>query len=149
MPSALLQPALGVARLSTSPLGTGEDRITDDRSGSKKPRLRTSLYGRRGGRRPLGLAVSPCSKSESTPMKAMTCRQLGGPCDFAHHGEVANEVIKAQDRHLREAVASGATDHEPALTAMKGRWKRPISGMRWYRQAQRDFAARPDEPGGD
>ena len=67
----------------------------------------------------------------------------------ARHGEDANEVIKAQDRHLREAVTSGAPDHEPALTAMKGRWKRPISGMRWYRQAQRDFAALPDEPEGE
>ena len=86
--------------------------------------------------------------TKATPMKTMTCKQLGGPCDFAHHGEDANEVIKAQDRHLREAVASGATDHEAALTAMKGRWKRPISGMRWYRQAQRDFAALPDEPEG-
>jgi hypothetical protein len=24
---------------------------------------------------------------------------------------------------------------------MKGRWKRPVSGMKWYRQVQRDFAA--------
>jgi SAM-dependent methyltransferase len=31
----------------------GEDRITEDRSGSKKPRQRTSLYGRRGDRRPM------------------------------------------------------------------------------------------------
>jgi predicted small metal-binding protein len=93
------------------------------------------------------LLLDPDTKA--TLMKTMTCRHLGGPCDFAHHGEDANEVIKAQDRHLREAVASGATDHEPALTAMKGRWKRPISGMRWYRQAQRDFAALPDEPEGE
>jgi hypothetical protein len=93
------------------------------------------------------LLLDPDTKA--TLMKTMTCRQLGGPCDFAHHGEDANEVIKAQDRHLREAVASGAPDHEPALTAMKGRWKRPISGMRWYRQAQRDFAALPDEPEGE
>jgi hypothetical protein len=27
---------------------------------------------------------------------------------------------------------------------MKGRWKRPISGMGWYRQVKRDFAALPD-----
>ena len=86
--------------------------------------------------------------TKATLMKTMTCKQLGGPCDFAHHGDDANEVIKAQDRHLRDAVATGATDHEPALKEMKGRWKRPISGMRWYRQAQRDFAALPDEPGG-
>lgn len=85
---------------------------------------------------------------KATQMKAMTCRQLGGPCDLAHHGDDANEVIQAQDRHLREVVAAGDSDHEPALREMKSRWRRPISGMKWYRQAQRDFAALPDEPGG-
>ncbi len=38
-------------------------------------------------------------------MKTLTCRQLGGPCDLALSGETADDVIKAQDRHLREAVA--------------------------------------------
>ena len=73
--------------------------------------------------------------------KTMTCRQLGGACDLAHRGEDANEVIKAQDQHLKEVVAAGDRDHEPALEAMKGRWKRPVSGLKWYRQVQRDFAA--------
>lgn len=77
-------------------------------------------------------------------MKSMTCRQLGGPCDEAHTGEDHNEVITAQDRHLREAVKAGSEDHRPALEAMKGRWRRPISGLKWYRQAQRDFAALPE-----
>jgi predicted small metal-binding protein len=76
-------------------------------------------------------------------MKTMTCQQLGGPCDHAHQGADHNEVIQAQDRHLREAVAAGHADHEPALKDMKGRWKRPVSGLKWYRQVQRDFAALP------
>ena len=80
-------------------------------------------------------------------MKSMTCRQLGGVCDVAHDGDDANEVIKAQDRHLREAVAAGSSEHQPALDDMKGRWKRPVSGMRWYRQVQRDFAALPERVG--
>ena len=80
-------------------------------------------------------------------MKTMTCRQLGGACDLAHHGDDHNEVIKAQDRHLREVVAAGDPAHEPALEAMKGRWRRPVSGMRWYRQVQRDFAGIPSEAG--
>ena len=80
-------------------------------------------------------------------MKHMTCRQLGGPCDVAHHGDDANEVIKAQDEHLRDVVANGDTDHEPALKEMKGRWKRPVSGLKWYRRVQRDFAALPDDAG--
>jgi hypothetical protein len=78
-------------------------------------------------------------------MKTMTCRQLGGPCDLAHHGQNANEVIKAQDRHLKEVVAEGDTAHEPALAEMKGRWKHPISGMGWYRKAKRDFADLPSD----
>jgi hypothetical protein len=74
-------------------------------------------------------------------MTTMTCRQLGGPCDLAHEGADHNEVIHAQDAHLKAAVAAGSTEHEPALKEMKGRWKRPISGMKWYKQVQRDFAA--------
>lgn len=80
-------------------------------------------------------------------MKSMTCRQLGGPCDVAHHGDDPNEIIKAQDKHLREAVAAGHTDHETALREMKGRWKRPVSGLKWYRQVQRAFAALATDAG--
>lgn len=77
-------------------------------------------------------------------MKTMTCQQLGGPCDTAHQGTTADEVIKAQDRHLRDAVAQGAADHEQALKEMKGRWKNPIKGMGWYKKAKADFAALAD-----
>ena len=77
-------------------------------------------------------------------MKTMTCKQLGGPCDLALTGKTANDVIKAQDRHLKDVVAGGDTAHEPALKEMQGRWKNPIAGMGWYRQAKRDFAALPE-----
>jgi hypothetical protein len=79
-------------------------------------------------------------------MKQMTCSQLGGACELPHVGEDANEIIQAQDRHLREAVATGSRDHEPALRDMRARWRRPVSGMKWYRQVQRDFAALPSDP---
>ncbi len=77
-------------------------------------------------------------------MKRMTCQQLGGPCDFTHEGETADEIIKSQDAHLKEMVASGDAAHEPARAEMKGRWKRPVSGMRWYKNAKSQFAALPD-----
>jgi hypothetical protein len=78
-------------------------------------------------------------------MKTMTCKQLGGPCDFQHHGDTADAVIKAQDRHLREVVADGDDTHAVALKEMKGRWKHPISGMGWYRAAKRNFAELPED----
>ena len=78
-------------------------------------------------------------------MKAMTCRQLCGPCDFSLRGTTADEVIKAQDRHLKAKVAGGDETHESALKEMKGRWKHPLSGMAWYRNAKRNFAALPED----
>ena len=78
-------------------------------------------------------------------MKTMTCRQLGGACDLALRGETADEVIKAQDRHLREAVAAGDTTHEAALNDMKGRWKHPVKGMGWYKSTKREFAELPED----
>ena len=78
-------------------------------------------------------------------MKTMTCKQLGGPCDLPHHGDNANVVIKAQDKHLNEIVSSGDEMHKSALKEMKGRWKHPVAGMGWYRKAKRDFAALPED----
>jgi hypothetical protein len=75
----------------------------------------------------------------------MTCQQLGGPCDHELHGETADQVIKAQDQHLKDMVAGGDEAHGPALADMKGRWKRPLSGMKWYRNTKREFAALPDD----
>jgi predicted small metal-binding protein len=83
-------------------------------------------------------------------MKTMTCREMGGPCDLALQGETADEVIKAMDKHLRDAVAGGDQTHEAALQAMKGRWKNPIKGMGWYMKTKKDFAALPEgQAGGD
>jgi len=77
-------------------------------------------------------------------MKQMTCRQLGGPCDLALRGETADDVIKAQDQHLKDRVAAGDEAHVPARNDMKGRWKRPIANMGWYRDVKKTFAELPE-----
>jgi hypothetical protein len=78
-------------------------------------------------------------------MKTMTCRQLGGPCDLSLPGATADEVIKAQDRHLKEAVAGGDDTHSAALKAMKGRWRHPRAAMGWYQGVKADFGALPED----
>jgi hypothetical protein len=75
-------------------------------------------------------------------MTTMTCRELGGACDLEHEGATADEVIKLQDQHLKDAVAAGDAAHQPALKDMQARWRRPVSGMRWYKATKREFAAR-------
>ena len=74
----------------------------------------------------------------------MTCKDLGGPCDLAHSGASADDVINAQDKHLKEMVAGGDTAHEPANKDMRGRWKNPIKGLGWYRATKKAFAALPE-----
>jgi hypothetical protein len=78
-------------------------------------------------------------------MKTMTCRQMGGPCDAPFHGSTADEVIKAQDNHLKEMVAGGDKVHEPARKSMQGRWRNPIKGMGWYLNTRKAFAALPED----
>jgi hypothetical protein len=78
-------------------------------------------------------------------MKTMTCKQMGGPCDAAFQADKADDVIKAQDNHLKEMVASGDASHESAAKSMQDRWKHPVSGMGWYRNTKKAFAALPDE----
>ncbi|WP_299443282.1 hypothetical protein [uncultured Phycicoccus sp.] len=79
-------------------------------------------------------------------MKTMTCRQLGGPCDHELPGASADDVIKAQDRHLEDQVRAGDTAHQQAHDEMKGRWRNPVKGMGWYRATKKAFAALPDDP---
>ena len=78
-------------------------------------------------------------------MKTMTCKQMGGPCDASNRGDTADEVIKAQDKHLKEAVAGGDETHRDARDQMRKRWKNPVRGMGWYRQVKKDFAALPED----
>ena len=74
----------------------------------------------------------------------MTCRQLGGPCDLEHHGETHDDVINAQDRHLKEAERAGDATHQEARDAMKGRWRRPKKSLDWYNGMKKAFAELPE-----
>jgi predicted small metal-binding protein len=78
-------------------------------------------------------------------MKTMTCKQMGGPCDFPFHGNTADEVIKAEDKHLKEVVAKGDETHKNALKLMQDRWNNPLSGWRWYMNTRKTFAALPED----
>ncbi|ROS75263.1 DUF1059 domain-containing protein [Cellulomonas sp. PhB143] len=77
-------------------------------------------------------------------MKTMTCRQLGGSCDLEHHGETADDVINAQDQHLKETRKAGDESHREASDAMRGRWMHPKKSMGWYNDTKAAFAELPE-----
>ncbi|MFC0674416.1 hypothetical protein [Brachybacterium hainanense] len=78
-------------------------------------------------------------------MKTMTCQQLGGPCDLAHQGATADDVIHAQDAHLKAAVKDGDTTHQQARQEMKFRWLHPKQSLTWYNDVKAAFAALPED----
>ena len=78
-------------------------------------------------------------------MKTMTCKQMGGSCDVTFQGNKADDVIKAEDKHLKEMVAKGDETHKSALKSMQDRWKNPISGMGWYTKTKKAFAVLPED----
>ena len=78
-------------------------------------------------------------------MKTMTCRQLGGPCDQPHRGNTHDDVINAQDTHLKEAEKAGDAAHQPARDEMKSRWRHPKKSLGWYRDMKQAFAALPED----
>lgn len=77
-------------------------------------------------------------------MKSMSCQQLGGPCELQHRGRSADDVIKAQDRHLKEAEEGGDAAHQPARDAMRSRWRHPKRSLGWYRDVKKTFADLPE-----
>ena len=78
-------------------------------------------------------------------MKTMTCKQMGGPCDFPIKGNTADEVIKGGEKHIKDVVAQGDEAHKNALKMMDDMRKNPASGMDWYKKTQSDFTALPDD----
>ena len=85
------------------------------------------------------------TNTEGTRVKTMTCQDLGGPCTLAHRGDSADDVINAQDRHLKELVQAGDDAHVPAREDMKGRWRRPVKSLSWYNDVKKRFAALPED----
>ena len=78
-------------------------------------------------------------------MKTMTCRDLGGPCEVTHTGASADDVINAQDAHLKEAEKAGDASHQEARDAMKSRWRHPKKSLGWYNGVKKAFADLPED----
>ncbi len=49
-------------------------------------------------------------------MKTMTAASSAAPCDLAHRGETHDDVINAQDQHLKQARRTATTPTSPPVT---------------------------------
>lgn len=52
-------------------------------------------------------------------MKKVTCKDLGGPCDFEITGETFEEIGEKSKAHVLDAIQKGDDAHIAAVEAMK------------------------------
>lgn len=74
----------------------------------------------------------------------MTCRQMGGNCDFAVHGSTADELMGNGAKHVQEMAAKGDAEHIKIQAMMDAMQKDPAAGQAWYKKFTADFAALPE-----
>ena len=78
-------------------------------------------------------------------MKTMTCRQLGGACDKAFHGNTFEEIVKKSKRHGMEMAQAGDKNHLKAMDEMKNLMSSPDAMTEWMQQKRKEFQAIADE----
>lgn len=77
-------------------------------------------------------------------MKTMTCRQMGGNCDFAMQGSTPDEVMNEGVEHVKVMAANGDAEHIKIQAMMDVMQKDPAAGKAWYEKFSADFAALPE-----
>ena len=78
-------------------------------------------------------------------MKTMTCKQMGGPCDIAIHGNTAEEMMNNGADHIKKMAEKGDEAHKKILMMMEQMQKNPASGKEWNDKFMKDFAALPQD----
>ena len=79
-----------------------------------------------------------------TAMKTMTCKQLGGPCHTAFHGNSIEEMAELSKQHGMEMFQKGDKEHLEAIDKMKELMKTPDAMKQWFETKRKTFEALPD-----
>ena len=77
-------------------------------------------------------------------MKTMTCKQLGGACDQAFHGETFEEMAEKSKKHGMEMFQKGDQAHLAAMNEMQQLMQSPDAINEWMNQKRKEFEALPN-----
>ena len=76
-------------------------------------------------------------------MKTMTCKQLGGACDFEFHANTFNEIAELSKKHGMLMFQTGEKEHMDAMNKMKELMQRPNDMRKWFEARRKQFEALP------
>lgn len=77
-------------------------------------------------------------------MKTMTCKQLGGACDYQFHGESFEEIAAKSRDHGTEMYNRGDEEHVEAMQEMQQLMQSPEEMHDWFEARKREFEALPN-----
>jgi len=72
-------------------------------------------------------------------MKKMTCKQLGGACDFEFKANTFNEIAELSKQHGLEMFQKGDPQHIDAMDKMKKLMQSPEDMQAWFAGKKKDF----------
>ncbi len=75
-------------------------------------------------------------------MKSITCKDMGGPCDFKISGNTAEEVMKSGADHINSVDDDG---HKQVVAKMAEDMKNPEAGKKWDADFKAKFDALPED----
>ncbi|MBN8700679.1 MAG: hypothetical protein J0L54_13815 [Chitinophagales bacterium] len=77
-------------------------------------------------------------------MKSMTCKELGGACDFVFQAESFEEIAEQSKKHGMAMFQQGDTAHLEAMNKMRALMNSPGAMEEWFAEKRREFDALPD-----
>ena len=72
-------------------------------------------------------------------MKKMTCKQLGGVCDFEFSGESFDDIANQSKKHGMEMFQKGDAAHIEAMNEMQKLMKDPSDFSKWFESKKVEF----------
>ncbi len=74
----------------------------------------------------------------------MTCKQLGGACDFEFHADTFEEMAEMSRKHAMEMFQKGDEPHLSAMNKMQELMKSPEAMKAWLENKKKEFDLLPD-----
>lgn len=74
----------------------------------------------------------------------MTCKQLGGVCDFAITANTFDEMAKLSQQHAMQMFQQSDAAHLAAMSEMKHLMSDPIAMKKWMDARKADFETQPE-----
>lgn len=72
-------------------------------------------------------------------MKTMTCKQLGGACDFEFCANSFDEIAEMSKTHGMEMYQKGDKAHIKAMNEMKTMMEQPHKMQEWFDHKKKEF----------